>query len=96
MRIPAMMIVGMLVCSLVPARAAVPKTEAETESAKYISVSSLGKVKAKPDACVLLLEVRSTSPLASDALQQNAKKVAEVTAKMKELGFKEEDRKSVV
>lgn len=93
MRIPALVMVGVLVCALVPAKAAVPKTEAEMESAKYISVSSMGKVKVKPDACVLLLEVRSTSPLASDALQQNNKKLAEVTAKMKEMGIKEEDTK---
>ena len=93
MRIPSLVIVGVLVYAIAPARAAAPKTDTETESAKYISVSTLGKVKAKPDACVLLLEVRSTSPLASDALQQNAKKVTEVSAKMKELGFKEEDTK---
>ncbi len=91
MRTTLCVIVGVLAYALVPARAADPN--AETESARYISVSSSAKVKAQPDACVLMLEVRSTAPLASDALLQNAKKVTEVSARIRELGMKEEDIK---
>lgn len=40
-----------------------------------ISVTSTGKVTAKIDVAVVFLSVRSSAPLAADALEQNKKKV---------------------
>jgi uncharacterized protein YggE len=64
--------------------------QTQPEFRNFISVSSTGKVKAKPDVCVAVLEVRSAAPLAADALQQNEKKASEVAAKLKELGVEGE------
>lgn len=61
------------------------------ERSNVISVSMSGKVRAKPDLCLALLEMRSSAPLAADALQQNEKKVADITTKLKELGIKDSE-----
>jgi uncharacterized protein YggE len=73
--------------------AAPPKSEPDADSNRVISINSFAKVKVKPDACVLFLEMRSTSPLAADALQQNVKKMGEILAKVKDLGIKDEEVK---
>ena len=65
--------------------------QGQSEQPTLITVSSSGKVKAKPDLCLTVLEMRSSAPLAADALQQNDKKVAEITAKLKELGIKDSE-----
>ncbi len=67
------------------------KAQGEGVRPHFITVNSSGKVKATPDVCVTVLEVRSSAPLAADALQQNEKRVSEVTAKLKELGINESD-----
>jgi len=81
-----------LIVVLVLCVAATPlAAQSQGEQRNFVSVSSSAKVKAKPDICVAVLEVRSSAPLAADALQQNDKRVAEVTAKLKELGVKDPD-----
>ncbi|HYK89613.1 MAG TPA: SIMPL domain-containing protein, partial [Acidobacteriota bacterium] len=80
-------IIGMfLLFGMVSAQA-----QTASERPSLITVNSSGKVKAKPDICVTVLEVRSSAPLAADALQQNEKRVSEVTAKLKEMGIGESD-----
>ncbi len=54
-----------------------------------ISVSSTGKVSAKPDLAVVLLNIKSTAPLAADALSQNSKKVEEAKSRLAALGYKD-------
>lgn len=53
-----------------------------------ICVSSTGKVNAKPDVAVVFLSIRSTAPLAADALSQNGKKVEEAKSRLASLGYK--------
>lgn len=61
------------------------------ESAKpVISVTSAGKVTAKADLAIVFMTVRSTSPLAADALEQNNKKVQAVKDRVTALGYKED------
>lgn len=55
-----------------------------------ISVNSAGKVIAKPDLAVVFLNIKSTSPLAADALSQNSKKVDEVKGRLMALGYKDD------
>lgn len=55
-----------------------------------ISVASTGKITAKPDLAVVFLSVRSSAPLAADALQQNTKKVDEVRQKLAAMGYKDQ------
>lgn len=59
-------------------------------SPKVIQFSSTGVVKVMPDVCVIMLEVRTTAPLAKDALQECTQKVADVSAKLRQLGLKED------
>ena len=54
---------------------------------KVIAVSTTGSVKAMPDVAMILLEVRSTSPLAANALEENNNKRAAVITKLGELGL---------
>jgi len=61
----------------------------QDQAQKVISVSSVGTVKAKPDTAILLMEVRSTSPLASNALETNANKITAIKAKLNELQLEE-------
>jgi len=58
-----------------------------------IGVNAAGKVSAKPDVAIVFLSVRSTSPLAADALDQNNKKVQDVKARLTSLGYKDEQVK---
>lgn len=58
-----------------------------------ISVSSTGKVSAKPDLAVVFLNIKSTAPLAADALSQNGKKVEEAKSRLATLGYKDEQVK---
>jgi uncharacterized protein YggE len=55
-----------------------------------IGVTSTGKTSAKPDVAIVFLSVRSTSPLAADALEQNNKKIQEVKTRLTALGYKDE------
>ncbi len=55
-----------------------------------ISVSSTGKVSAKPDLAVVFLNIKSTAPLAADALSQNNKKVEEAKSRLAALGCKDD------
>jgi len=63
---------------------------AQSDLRPAIQVSSAGKAVAKPDLAIAFLQVRSSAPLANDALEQNKKKVAEVKAKLVSLGYKDE------
>jgi len=58
-----------------------------------ISVNAIGTVSAKADIAIVLMTVRSTSPLAADALDQNNKKVEDVKARLTALGYKGEQVK---
>lgn len=55
-----------------------------------ITVTISGKETAKADLAIVFLSVRSTAPLAADALDQNNKKVQEVKARLTALGYKED------
>ncbi len=57
-----------------------------TSGTHRISVASQGVVHAKPDTAVVFLEVRSTSPLAVDALEENNAKVQKIKTKLTDLG----------
>jgi uncharacterized protein YggE len=58
-----------------------------------LSVSSSAKVTAKADLAIVFMTIRSTSPLAADALDQNNKKVQAVRDRLTALGFKEDQIK---
>lgn len=62
----------------------------ETRAKPAISVASMGKVAAKPDLAIVSLNIRSSAPLAADALDQNRKKAQEVKAHLSALGYKDE------
>ncbi len=55
-----------------------------------IGVSSVGKVSAKPDLAIVFLNIKSTAPLAADALSQNSKKVDEAKNRLAALGYKDD------
>jgi uncharacterized protein len=58
---------------------------------RVIAVSSSGVAKVRPDLAIVLLEIRSTSPLAANALEElNGKRTA-VANKLKDLGFKDSE-----
>jgi len=58
-----------------------------------ISVNASGKASAKADIAIVMMSVRSTSPLAADALDQNNKKVDDVKARLTALGYRNEQVK---
>ena len=62
----------------------------QTNTKPTISVSATGKASAKADIAIVFLSVRSTSPLAADALDQNNKKIQDVKARLTALGYKDE------
>jgi len=64
-------------------------TPAESELKPVISVASTGRATAKPDLAIVFVSVRSSAPLAADALDQNKKKTQEVKTKLGSLGYKE-------
>ncbi len=47
-------------------------------------------MSAKPDSAVLFLNIKSTAPLAADALSQNNKKIEEVKSRLVALGYKDD------
>jgi uncharacterized protein YggE len=63
---------------------------AQVAEKPVISVNSTGKVTAKADLAIVFLNVRSTAPLAADALTQNDKKLEEVKARLAALGCKDD------
>ena len=70
-----------------------PGWQAETSSKQIISVAATGKVTAKADLAIVFLSTRSSAPLAADALGQNNRKVDEILARLKSLGYKEDQVK---
>jgi len=62
---------------------------AQENQKPMISVSADGKASAKADIAIVLMSVRSTSPLAADALEQNNKKVEDVKGRLTALGYKD-------
>lgn len=73
-----------------------PPTSAQqpqTSSKPTISVNVDGKATAKADVAIVFMTVRSTSPLAADALDQNNKKVQDVKARLTALGYKDDQVK---
>ena len=67
--------------------------KAQENQKPAISVSSTGKVNAKPDLAVVFLNIKSTAPLAADALSQNIKKVDEAKSRLSALGYKDDQVK---
>ena len=63
---------------------------AEEVQKPAISVESTGKVAAKADLAVVCLSIKSTAPLAADALSQNNKRVEEVKSRLAALGYKDD------
>jgi uncharacterized protein YggE len=64
--------------------------QAQESQKPAISVTSAGKVTAKADLAIVFMTVRSTSPLAADALEQNNKKVQVLKDRLTALGYKED------
>ena len=58
-----------------------------------LSVSVQGKVTAKADLAIVFMTVRSTAPLAADALEENNKKLEGIKARLSALGYKDEQVK---
>lgn len=58
-----------------------------------ISVSSSAKVTAKADVAIVFMSIRSSSPLAADALEQNTKKIQTIKDRLAALGYKPEQVK---
>lgn len=67
--------------------------KAQENQMPAISVSASGKVSAKPDLAVVFLNIKSTAPLAADALSQNSKKVEEAKSRLATLGYKDDQVK---
>jgi uncharacterized protein YggE len=67
--------------------------KAQENQMPAISVSASGKVSAKPDLAVVFLNIKSTAPLAADALSQNSKKVEEARSRLVTLGYKDDQVK---
>jgi uncharacterized protein YggE len=67
--------------------------QAQTNPKPTISVNAEGKVSAKADVAIVFMTVRSTSPLAADALEENNKKVQDVKTRLTTLGYKDEQIK---
>jgi uncharacterized protein YggE len=67
--------------------------EPQTTARPTISVNADGKAGAKADIAIVFMTVRSTSPLATDALDQNNKKLQDVKARLTALGYKDEQVK---
>ncbi len=59
------------------------------EEEEIIAVTASAKATAPADLAVVFLRVQSQAPLAADALQQTLKKVADVRARLAELGYKD-------
>jgi uncharacterized protein YggE len=86
----AMVFLPLLGSVVVAAAGAAAAQTSEEQQKPGISVVSMGKVTAKPDMAIVFLSARSSAPLAADALEQNKKKVQEVKARVKALGYKDE------
>jgi len=67
--------------------------QAEEGTKPTINVTSMGKANAKADLAIVFLSVRSSAPLAADALEQNNKKVQDVRTRLAALGYKDEQVK---
>jgi uncharacterized protein YggE len=65
-------------------------SQAQVPEKLVVSVTSMGKATAKADLAIVFLTVRSTAPLAADALTQNNKKLEEVKARLAALGYKDD------
>lgn len=66
---------------------------AEEPTKPAIGVSSTGKVTAKADLAIVFMTIRSSSPLAADALEQNNKKVQAVKDRLTAIGYKQDKLK---
>lgn len=67
---------------------AIAQAAVDTELAKpVITVVSSGRANAKPDLAIVFVSIRSSAPLAADALEQNKKKTQEVKAKLGSMGY---------
>jgi len=59
----------------------------------HLTVSVQGKVNAKADLAIVFMTVRSTAPLAADALEENNKKLEGIKVRLKALDYKDEQVK---
>jgi uncharacterized protein YggE len=80
---------GFCVLAVLYALSGPTQLRAQENQKPAISVSSTGKVSAKPDLAVVFLNIKSTAPLAADALSQNSKKVEEAKSRLATLGYKD-------
>jgi len=68
-----------------------PQARNETQSQNFqdhtITVSRGGETYAKPDLGILLMSIRSTSPIADEAVAENGRKAKDVEAGLAGLGF---------
>ena len=80
---------GLCVLAVLYALSGPTQLRAQENQKPAISVSSTGKVSAKPDLAVVFLNIKSTAPLAADALSQNSKKVEEAKSRLATIGYKD-------
>ena len=74
--------------SVLPIRAQNPvAAESETSPAHVISVSRSGQVFAKPDVGILAMTIRTSAPIAEEAVAENERKAAEANKALAALGY---------
>jgi uncharacterized protein YggE len=64
--------------------------QAAAKDTHHLSVSVQGKVNAKADLAIVFMSVRSTAPLAADALEENNQKLQRIKGRLTALGYKDE------
>lgn len=62
-------------------------TESQNVQSHVITVSRSGEATAKPDLGILMMAIRSTSPLADEAVSQNAQKATSVESSLSGVGL---------
>ncbi len=67
--------------------------EPQVNQKPNLNINVTGKLSAKADVAIVALSVRSTAPLAVDALDQNNKKIEDIKARLTALGYKDEQVK---
>lgn len=64
-----------------------PSTDSQSVQNHVITVSRSGEATAKPDLGILIMSIRSTSPIADEAVAENGRKAAAVESALSGLGF---------
>src|ERR1700733_5951808 len=68
-----------------------PDAGSQSVQNHIITVSRSGEAYAKPDLGILIMSIRSTSPIADEAVSENGRKAAASQAALTSLGFGSQD-----